>query len=1052
MALCISFLTGKIGRRACPKPFLLVEFISTVAILLTLALTLALPLPVSAAIVLNATNPSDCELPDGDIDGDECITQDVAKNNGGPSADCTGKPTCAGDPINVATGSKFENEVDYLSSDTFPVTLSRYYNSSDTQLSTLGVGWRISYSRVIATTNANQVAAIRDDGKGLNFTLTSGVWQPDSDVNAKLVKLVSGWVYTTGLNEVETYNSDGHLLSVANRAGLLQTLSYDAQGRLLSVTNPFGRSLTFAYTGTGTLVSSVTVPNGGVYSYAYDALNNLISVTYPDKTKRQFVYENTSYPHALTGIIDEKGNRFSTDAYDSSGRDISNQLASAVNKTTLDFSSVTYGYVPVTDALGATRTSTFVNVNGTALESALAYNCPNCPSATATATSSTTYDANGNILSKTDFNGNTTTYTYDTTRNLELSRTEAAGTPAARIISTAWHASFRLPTKIVEPNRTTTFSYDAQGNLTNKAITDGSITRSWSMAYNSSGQLLSIDGPRTDVKDITAFAYDSHGNVSTITNALGQVTRITSYNADGQPLSLTDPNGLVTTFQYDARGLLIAKTVGTEQTSYNFDPAQLLSKVTLPNGATYTYNYDLAHRLTRITDAFGSHIDYTLDALGNRLGEKVYDASGNVSRSHSNTFDALSRLAQSIGSTGQTSKIQYDKNSNLVGVTDPLGNVQSKAYDALNRLLQDTDPNGGKTTYSYDDNGNIQKIVDPLGLATQYQRDGLGDLLKLTSPDTGVTQKTYDQAGNVLTSTDARGKVTQFSYDALNRIIAIQRNDGGAISYTYDTETNSIGHLVAMKDDTDLTHWSYDNQGRVIAKAQSYAGEELSKITYTYDTAGNLAQMTYPSGYKMTYSYDKGRLTQVNVNDGPVVTNISYVPFGGITSMKNFNGTSYNRQYDTDGRVSQYTALGTRTVSLNYDAAGRITQYVDSAGVVNQNMGYDTLGRIVSANGFFGNESYTYDADGNRLSHAVNGELGNYAYDSVTNRLLSTTLTNAAANNTLQRSYDASGNTLTIGAQQFTYNDLGRLDSANGVKYLYNRVVPDVKFMNLGYF
>jgi len=1016
------------------------KFISTFSVLFFLFFLFFLfpvPSPVSAAIVIDATSPLDCELPDGDTDGDECITQDIAKNQGGPSEDCTGKPTCVGDPINVATGSKYENEVDYLSSDSFPITLSRYYNSADSKLSTLGIGWRMAYSRVIAiTSSVNRVEAIRDDGKILSFTLSGGAWKPDGDVNSKLVKLTSGWRYTTGSDGVETYNADGHLISVSNRQGLVQSLTYDSQGRLISVSNPFGRSLAFAYTGTGTLISSVTVPNGGVYSYAYDTKNNLTSITYPDKTKRQFVYENKTYPHALTGVIDEKGNRYSTDTYDTAGRDTANERAGGVDKTTLDYSYLTYGNVPVTDALGSTRTSTFVNLNGIALESKNSYNCKNC--STTTASRTTSYDAHGNISRQTDFNGNATTYTYDTTRNLEISRTEASGTPQARTITTTWHPSFRLPTKIVEPTRTTTFSYDANGNVLKRTVADNTITRNWTMTYNGNGQPLTIDGPSTDVNDVTTFAYDNQGNLSTITNALGQVTRITSYNADGKPLSLQDLNGLVTTFQYDARGQLIASTVGTEQTSYTFDAAQLLSKVTLPNGASYTYAYDAAHRLTRITDAFGNHVDYILDAMGNRLSTQVYDAANNAVQSHTNKFDALSRLAQSIGSAGQTTAVQYDKNSNLIGVTDPLGNVQSKAYDALNRLSQASDPSGGKTAYSYDANGSIQQITDPLGLATQYQRDGFGDLLKLTSPDTGVTQKTYDAAGNVATSTDARGKVTKYSYDALNRIVSIQRNDGGNIQYTYDTEANSIGHLVAMVDDTDLTHWSYDNHGRVIAKIQSYKGEQLSTITYTYDSAGKLTQMTYPSGYVMTYAYDKGRLTQVNVGGTPVVMNISYLPFGGITSMKYFNGTTYNRQYDTDGRVSQYTALGTRTVSLNYDAAGRITQYLDSDGVVNQAMGYDSLGRLVSANGYFGNESYSYDANGNRLSHTVNNEIGNYAYDFTTNRLLSTTLTNGASTNTLQRSYDALGNTLSIGASQFTYNDMGRLQSANGVDYLYN--------------
>ena len=77
---------------------------------------------------------------------------------------------------------------------------------------------------------------------------------------------------------------------------------------------------------------------------------------------------------------------------------------------------------------------------------------------------SATYDSNGFISSRTDFNGNTTTYVHNS-RGLETSRTEAAGTPQERTITTEWSADFRLPTKITEPGKVTTFTYDSQGRL-----------------------------------------------------------------------------------------------------------------------------------------------------------------------------------------------------------------------------------------------------------------------------------------------------------------------------------------------------------------------------------------------------------------------------------------------------------------------------------------------------------------------------------------------------------------------------------------------------------
>lgn len=85
--------------------------------------------------------------------------------------------------------------------------------------------------------------------------------------------------------------------------------------------------------------------------------------------------------------------------------------------------------------------------------------------------------------------------------------------------------------------------------------------RTWTWTYNQYGQVLTADGPRTDVSDITTTTYydaadpdlGKRGHVATITNALGHVTQVTAYDLNGNPLTLIDPNGVTTTLTYDAR-------------------------------------------------------------------------------------------------------------------------------------------------------------------------------------------------------------------------------------------------------------------------------------------------------------------------------------------------------------------------------------------------------------------------------------------------------------------------------------------------------------------
>ena len=56
-----------------------------------------------------------------------------------------------------------------------------------------------------------------------------------------------------------------------------------------------------------------------------------------------------------------------------------------------------------------------------------------------------------------------------------------------------------------------TDTYDASGNLTNKTEEGYSgsspVTRTTTYTYNALGQIILIDGPRTEVTDITTFEY-----------------------------------------------------------------------------------------------------------------------------------------------------------------------------------------------------------------------------------------------------------------------------------------------------------------------------------------------------------------------------------------------------------------------------------------------------------------------------------------------------------------------------------------------------------------
>ncbi|WP_161630615.1 RHS repeat protein [Pseudoduganella violaceinigra] len=434
-------------------------------------------------------------------------------------------------------------------------------------------------------------------------------------------------------------------------------------GYLLKVTDAYGHSLQFTYTAQGKM-SKMIDPAGNAFIYEYDTEQNLFKVTYPDGKSKTYLYDEPQSISAgagkrlLTGILDENNVRYATYAYNASRRSISTEHAGGVEKYTL-----TYPYdgeTRVTDPLGSRYVYKYSNVAGVMLQTGTSRT-----SATGNETASTKseYDANGNLSVYTDFDGTATTYVYDLARNLETSRTEASGSTVARTIQTEWHPTFRTPARVSEPLRRTTYTHDTSGNVltkTTQATTDTNGSQGfkstltgapskWTYTYNAMGQLSTMRGPRTDVNDTTTFNYDAEGNLETRTNALGHQTRYSNYDANGRAGRITDPNGLVVDMSYDARGRLKSVTTGGETTGYDYYDTGLLKQATLPDGSAIHYAYDDAHRLTGISDTLGNSITYVPDAMGNRTSEQSRDANGTLTRKITRVYDALNRMKQITG-------------------------------------------------------------------------------------------------------------------------------------------------------------------------------------------------------------------------------------------------------------------------------------------------------------------------------------------------------------------------------------------------------------------
>jgi YD repeat-containing protein len=604
----------------------------------------------------------------------------VSASNLGDDEKDDGCSECSvGNPINYGTGNKFQVETDFESPGQFPLRFQRFYNSRTAGSATLGIGWRHNYDSSltpILDATPPTVVVSRASGKAFIFIQNNGVWKSDADVTDKLEAVetdlsgnVTKWRYTGPTDEIEIYDQDGKLLSITNRSGMSQTVTYQPNSSLIAaVVDSQARRLDFSYNTGTNLLAQISDPNQQVISFTYDTAQNLTKVAYQDSKVRTYRYDEPSnidgvdLPHALTSIVDENGAVFAMWHYDSKGRAVSSEHANGAEKVVVSYGE--NGTTVIIDSLGQTRTFNVQKVLGVSKNTNLSDPCPNCRDG---ATASKTYDSNGNVTSRVDFNGNMTCYAYDLVRNLETVRIEGLSMDVScassfgmtslvaprRKRTTQWHATYRLPTKVAEPNRITTYDYDTSGNLqsrTEQATTDATGTaRIWRYTYNQVGQVHTVTGPRTDVDDTTTYDYDSQGNLATVTNALHQATTLSNYDANGRVGRIVDANGLTTDLTYWERGWLKTKTVGGETTRYDYDGTGLIKTITLPDASYIAYTYDDAHRLTDIADSAGNSIHYTLDLMGNRTGEDVKDPTGTLTQQVTRVYDSLSRLQQVTG-------------------------------------------------------------------------------------------------------------------------------------------------------------------------------------------------------------------------------------------------------------------------------------------------------------------------------------------------------------------------------------------------------------------
>ncbi len=431
------------------------------------------------------------------------------------------------------------------------LSITRTYLSQDWATGLLGRGWVFNFGRkltILRTKDGKKQVIVRGRTGEIDFfeEHPDGTLEllADYGVTYDLIKNSDGTYTIQKKNgSIQHINTAGKTVSIIDKNGNQLTFAYNSVGCLTRITNASGNYVDFQL-GPNGKIASISDNLGRTVTYAYDQNGNLSASTDPMGNTTQYIYDSKN---RLVQIIDPRGNTTLSVTYDNFQPP---RVASFTEKGETWTIAYYEGYTVKSDSHGHSWTYYFndVGVIERVIDPLGHEKKQQLNKITATSVdweedpngnrTDYTYDADGNIATKTDPLGNVWQYTY--------------------VPGTDWIETEANPLGVV-----TKYEYDTNGNLVQLIRDSG--------------------GP---LENTTSYTYDSHGRQTSMTDPLGHTTHF-EYDAQGNLIKVTDPLGNVTTYTYDSRGNRLTETdANGHTTSYTYDLLNRVASVTDPLGHT----------------------------------------------------------------------------------------------------------------------------------------------------------------------------------------------------------------------------------------------------------------------------------------------------------------------------------------------------------------------------------------------------------------------------------------------------------------------------------
>lgn len=435
-------------------------------------------------------------------------------------------------------------------------------------------------------------------------------------------------------------------------------------------------------------------------------------------------------------------------------------------------------------------------------------------------------------------------------------------------------------------------------------------------------------------------------------NTINAVT----YNERGLQVKSASPyfQNAVGQITYSPGGPVLSKPLNTRQ---EYDQHGLLSRVYVPDANNPAGEHLVQHIVFDSTD---NRIVYVWEPSPANDSVLIYwkkrsNGSG-LLLEKSGPWNANGTQGENFS----TASYKYDAFDRLVEITDPLGQISRTAYNSVSLVLAEYTPETDTVFFAYNAN----------------------NWLKQRQSRSGQQFWTYDNWGRVLTqSMQAVGQAQPL-------ITSTNRYDDTTVS------TNTLGRLSQVILSEGTYTYNYDNTGEI--DNQDFYINDLNKNykqTFQYDAAGRLTSINYPDSSVLNYAYSfSGNLSAMIYEGDTLARYTAYTSGEQLIHSVYANGIQSYTNYDNlerpDSSVTSKGAFVLRNYNYDWNNANKLIALTDVRAVkdtnLSQQLSYYASGRLRTANGFYGSQAFTYDANGNRLSDSKY----TYSYDAQKKNLL----------------------------------------------------------------